>query len=64
MVLLMGESLFAWAMFLLGRGEIASVIAPLFAGSIAWMLPLLARRLVFRRLHEQELRKMFTIDAT
>jgi hypothetical protein len=58
-----GEALFAWAMFLLGEREAAGAAAPLFAGAVAWILPLLARRLAVRRIHERELRKMLTMDA-
>jgi hypothetical protein len=62
-MLVVGEVLFAWAMFLLGGREEVRTIAPLFAGAIAWVLPLQAARLAVRRVHERELRKMLTIDA-
>jgi hypothetical protein len=58
-----GQVLFAWEMFLLGKGGGIADVAPLFAGPIACILPLFARQIVFRRLHQRELRKMLTIDA-
>jgi hypothetical protein len=58
-----GEVLFAWGMFLIGRGEAVAQLEPLFAGAIAWVLPVLARWVVVRRVHERELRRMLTMDA-
>jgi hypothetical protein len=62
-MLVIGEALFAWAMFLVGRREAAAHVVPLFAGAVAWVVPVVARWVVVRRVHERELRKMLTIDA-
>jgi hypothetical protein len=50
-------------MFLLGRGEFLHDVLPLLVAPLAWLLPAIARGLVFRKIRQKELRRMFTLDA-
>jgi hypothetical protein len=62
-MLVIGEGLFAWGMFLVGRREAVAHVVPLFVEAVAWVVPVVARWVVVRKVHERELRRMLTIDA-